>query len=551
MMAPDLRTANDAQNFISVACVSCAKDKTRCDHLFPCGRCSTKGISCLPRTPRRVPAAVTTVRTASPLQPAAPTNTWNDPDEPMPDVSPGQETFGIAHASTPLGRRLSQQFTVFESIENGTGQPPQHTELQQGLDQQTLQQNSMFARSKPTEADVSNSFMNPEGGPDPDFDLSFFLTFAEPDTSANLDWARFLESPSSDLYLPDQHVDGSSSQVVGASGGPLTARTVTNPYSQAHDMQAQVVSNDMTVDAAIEDNNMTPDSLSRPYATASHPIHQTGRHDSIQFNAAHSTLDRSAATLTTDQDILQDETRYWSICQCTPPPTDTAPIRSGESVAALSENLGGWTLTCGQNDVWRQQNFQSEEMFKIVAISESTRERLLVIMQLFFRWASELYNIHSRQSRKGYSLHQRLARRQASGFLLLPPTPTLHNFLECFLSSFEPYYPLVREMTLDPNRLVTDTSENMSVLLLALMTAYGMMRDEDSKGQGLAAGMIELCRVALTNLVERDTEMPRSPVMFHCALLCTFEAAFSGDKYLMDFSQGQKYLFLGVSTCRA
>lgn len=502
----------------------------------------------MPRTPRRVSAAVTTVPTDRSQQPARP-NTSNDVDVPIPDASIRQDTIEVARSLEPYRPGHSRQAAVFSPVKEATEQS-QHGEQQPEFGGQTSYQDFMLGQPEPAEPDLLNLLTESQCAPDPDVDLSFFLAFGETDVNANLDWARFFDSPSSDLQFLEQHIDGSN-RLAGVVSSPLTTEPVTILNPHINNMPAHGFSTDLSRGAEIANEEMTLNSLPFSGAALRQCDWQANGNHPRQFKAFDKALDNSAGSLRPIHNVLRNETKYWNICQCTPPPSDTAPIRSGESIAHLRENLGGSTLTCGRHDQWRQQNFLSEEFFQRVPLSESARERLLVITQTFFRWASELYNLNSRHARQGISLHQRVTRRNPIDFLLLPPTPVLHSCLERFLTSFEPYYPLVSEMTLDVNCLVTESSDNMPPLLLSLMTTYGMMRDEDPKGQRLAAGMIELCKVALTNLVERETEMPRSNLTFHCAMLCIFEAAFSGDKYLMDFSQGQKYIYLGVSNYRS
>jgi hypothetical protein len=86
---------------------------------------------------------------------------------------------------------------------------------------------------------------------------------------------------------------------------------------------------------------------------------------------------------------------------------------------------------------------------------------------------------------------------------------------------------------------------------LFLIIAYGMIRDTDVRRHRLAVGLLDACQLSLMNLVERESRTPRPNMTFLSSLLCTFQAAFSGDKWLMHLSQGLRSMYLGVSPALA
>ncbi|KAF5002931.1 hypothetical protein FDECE_10486 [Fusarium decemcellulare] len=515
-MVPRGKTTHARPRFIPVACRSCAKSKTRCDHLFPCGRCSTKGIACVPRTPRRAGAGGVTA-SANPSSNAVvsigtPNNAHVTTHDAGIETSPGEV---VVAPDLYRARSPSEAEVTIPAPQN-----EQHSTSSHDLE------------PRPEDPMGPNS---PSCALDTDFDMSVFLTLGDADLDANLDWTRFLGSVSADMWLPG-HITADNGRPLSGFEIPLNTPSAPVDPRLNHDPE-QRTPVDLSVDTEVLSSGRAPDG----------DISPGDNQHSIQSPTPGTTIDNPTPSSHDDYNHARHGTDYWIICRCTPCPIDTAPIQSGENIAHLGENLAFLTSVAEGPEDWRREHFESHEMLDKVPLTDSSRERLLVVMQTFFRWARELHGLNRNPRQADDQSRLSLRGRNSIGFLLLPPTLVLHTYLEKYLTSFEPFYPIVPQMSLDPNTLLQGTSESMSALLLVLVIAYGMMRDENAKGQRLSTGMIELCKVALTNFVERETQMPRSRLTFHCALLWTLEAAFSGDKHLMDLSQGQRYNFLGMA----
>lgn len=239
-----------------------------------------------------------------------------------------------------------------------------------------------------------------------------------------------------------------------------------------------------------------------------------------------------------------------SVADRSPAPSIWAPMasipgRSVENLARLGDNFADSAPWSQVLPAWRLQHFCDQEKFANVCLSETTRERLLAIAQGFFRLALDSLNVSFNPGSR--HLVADIKKYSSSSILLLPPTPILHLYLETFLSSFEPFYPLVSARSLDPNIIAADSHEQVAVVLILLMVSYGAMRDPAVKARRLAIGLLETCRLTLLHLLDKDNINPRSAITTHCALLCTYQAAFSGDKWLMDSSPGLTHQYLIVS----
>lgn len=222
------------------------------------------------------------------------------------------------------------------------------------------------------------------------------------------------------------------------------------------------------------------------------------------------------------------------------------PTRSAENVARLGDNYAEAAPWSHISTTWRAQHFKKHEYLENVRLDETTRERMLATAQNFFRLTLDSLNVNSNPGTR--FLMADLNRYSSSSILMLPPTPILQIYLETFLTSFEPYYPLVSKRSFDPNAIASGRHEQLAIVMLLLMIAYGAMRDPAIKARRLSMGLLEICRLTTLHLLDKDNTNPRSMILAECALLSIYQAAFSGDKWLMESSFGQMHQYLMVST---
>ena len=130
-------------------------------------------------------------------------------------------------------------------------------------------------------------------------------------------------------------------------------------------------------------------------------------------------------------------------------------------------------------------------------------------------------------------------------FVVLPPTKILEYFLRSYVRSLSYYFPLVVAGCVDPNEMLINNQA--STLLVLLMIAQGAAAVPMAEARYLAAGLTETCRISLFDIIEKDVELSADPVALRCALLFTILGAWSGDKWQMDISMGQRGMYLSVS----
>ncbi|OTA99251.1 hypothetical protein M426DRAFT_90238 [Hypoxylon sp. CI-4A] len=175
---------------------------------------------------------------------------------------------------------------------------------------------------------------------------------------------------------------------------------------------------------------------------------------------------------------------------------------------------------------------------------ESTRDALSAISQAFLRTALEVHKLDpAAASVDAASPSADISR----GFLVLPPAATLEYFLGEYMRLFEPFYKLVPGGVLDANSLVSGGSNSRAAtLLILLMISQAAGSDPTSEGRRLSAGLTEVCRISLYNLIEKDISASHHHFPVHSALLFITQAAWSGDKWLMDISLGQRSIYISM-----
>lgn len=252
------------------------------------------------------------------------------------------------------------------------------------------------------------------------------------------------------------------------------------------------------------------------------------------------TSDMSAPVNTEDSRSPGRLLAHWPICQCTPTPSTPTPtpgLLSSSKLRIDFEDPGPWSNSV---ENWRNEVFAHREHFANVALTESTREWMLLALQNFLHTGLDLFQSNDPVSSAG------IGRRDPSVFLRLPPSNSLHRYLEIFLVGFEPFFPLIPAATLNPNSLVTKSNERGATLLMLLMVACGAMLDPAEKARDFAAALTEVCRLSLFGLLQGHLVVTQRAVSLHCGLLLTIGGAFSGCNWHMEIATGQRFSFISV-----
>lgn len=243
-----------------------------------------------------------------------------------------------------------------------------------------------------------------------------------------------------------------------------------------------------------------------------------------------------------DRSIREENLEGWALGNC------TAASSSEIALPNLISNVAQPDDGIQEPDSWsaavekyRDQSFQPHERFTNVALTDEAREWLLIAVH-----TSLLYNTGSR-GLKSSIFHRDLAfgtgSRFTGAFPLLPPSVFLQKYLDIFLTTFEPFCPMIPALSLNPNKLITHESNTGATLLLFLMIAAGAMLDPAPKARQFSLTLSEICRHTLHELMESKI---RSIFLFQSGLIFTVQSAFSGRKSQMEAGTWQRDTFIAV-----
>jgi hypothetical protein len=123
-----------------------------------------------------------------------------------------------------------------------------------------------------------------------------------------------------------------------------------------------------------------------------------------------------------------------------------------------------------------------------------------------------------------------------TGFFILPPASVIETFLGTYGSRVETYMPFFPGAAISPTALIASNDDKSSILLLLLMMALGAMGNPHPLSQSFASGLIEVGRICVIDVMERNVQMSAHPVMLQCALLYLHASAWSGNRWHMDVS---------------
>lgn len=219
----------------------------------------------------------------------------------------------------------------------------------------------------------------------------------------------------------------------------------------------------------------------------------------------------------------------WSVFRCNPiVPSSGCPKTARANLEQLESSLKN-------HDSWLAWQPQDEDIprvagdYVVIAPQDMLRDKLLAITQTFLHKALDTHKEES----NAYEA------RSSSNFIILPPTRVLQLFLASYTGSFEQFYAVTPNGTLDVNDMMRTNNDRAASLLILLMIAQGASIIPGD-GQSLACGLMEACRISLFDVVEKNIMMASDHVVLHSALLFTAQAAWSGDKWLMDIAMGQR-----------
>ena len=227
----------------------------------------------------------------------------------------------------------------------------------------------------------------------------------------------------------------------------------------------------------------------------------------------------------------------WCAFSCNPRrQPDECPVTAPTLIAALQDTLRdpqSWTRAIQQQSSISQDDF-SDRYLNIRDFTPEQRDKLSAVAQGFLQKAIKTHGLSKGES------------NNISRTLMLPSVVDLSHLLACYANVTERYYPLTPGPILDPNALMSQEDDKPSSLLLLLMVSQGALLSKAVDGRWIAGGLVELCRLSLFDVIEKSIHMAGNVTCLHAAMLCIMQAAWSGDRWLMDIAMGQRSLYLSM-----
>jgi len=477
-----------------IACQNCANAKTGCDKRVPCSRCAEKNLPCAARFARRSPkaavrAAQATAAYASQLVVA---QGGQPPQQPQPvaymDVDP------------TLPNSMSPRNSI-------SGSPT------------AMMQDMPMKKNSPSHSHGSNEdFPSPHSRVE---GLEDFMQLGN-DFSA--------QDPSyQDLLVWPEY--------------PLELDMYANPMPIARPEMPMPTFTDMS-DLSSGSEPMTASSSRGSIHTRGTSIMSTGEYDA-GIKSMEPPIGILGDTMIPEFEVVIAAEAAWPLARCNPPIySGTCPrtaIVHLECLEQKSKADGTWSPL---EKYLEQVDWDASDLASVVPLTSRTRDKMLAIAQSFLHKALEIHRGGLiNYPKPGY------ASPGDFNFIVLPPTKILEYFLRSYVRSLSYYFPLVVAGCVDPNEMLINNQA--STLLVLLMIAQGAAAVPMAEARYLAAGLTETCRISLFDIIEKDVELSADPVALRCALLFTILGAWSGDKWQMDISMGQRGMYLSVSTLQS
>ncbi|KFY13633.1 hypothetical protein V492_03134 [Pseudogymnoascus sp. VKM F-4246] len=228
----------------------------------------------------------------------------------------------------------------------------------------------------------------------------------------------------------------------------------------------------------------------------------------------------------------------WPLARCNPlifsDSCPRIPVVHLESLGQNSKHEHAWDSL----DLESDQVLSAPDFIDVKPINLGARDILHAITQGFLHRAVKTH-------RGGFANKcqngQDLSPANFSS-LLLPPINVLEHFLQKYTRNLSKYYSLDAGGRIDPNKLIH--GNHTSTLLVLLMISQGASMSRSAEARCLSAGLREICRISLSDIIEQDIELCADPTVLRCALLFTMLGAWSGNKWHMDIVMGQRGMYL-------
>ncbi|KAF2470331.1 transcription factor Cmr1 [Lindgomyces ingoldianus] len=562
-----------------IACSNCAKTKTKCDKKFPCSRCAGRNLRCTLRPTRRASKNVNRIVNGEGAGSGNSSENGNGGES--QNASSGNSPARDTQSQAPNPQASPGQPQQPQQLPNGQPQPQPQSQNQTQTQTQAQVRPPSAPHSTPHSRNPSISqsvqqLQNPTPEEKPiNLPVSSTPPFFEHSPTNGLP-ASLPPSMLSPLPTP---VNGFVSQTpmsgyddflgtvrAGSSDNGSSPPFQFDPWgagSMGTDFDAMRIDPSMSLMSMSMEINMgapgdtllgmIPE-MSPPqgFGPVQTPI-QTPRMDNsfsdLEMGSSAAMFYPHRQSSIADAGVpdlgaiiaAQDG---WNVFRCTPTiPATSCPMTAKLNLEHLERSLKnheGWSVW---RPSWDEADFQLGEHVTVAGLHEATRDKLLAITQSFLHKALDIHRegMSSSPSNSGESPGS-----TASNFILLPPAHVLEYFLRSYANSFERYYPTSPCGVLDANELMRNCNDKASSLLILMQIAQGAMVIPSIEARWLTGGLTEACRISLFDCIEKNIILAGDPIVLRAALLFTVQAAWSGDKWQMDISMGQRGMYFAM-----
>ncbi len=290
------------------------------------------------------------------------------------------------------------------------------------------------------------------------------------------------------------------------------------PYSPFQGGFAQFGFDDMTPPKAMYDTGMQLPRLAPPRPASS---------ESTSTLASHRVSCRQA--ISQELALSGASQEAWPCFRCNPPADKKTHHRTSRDFLDHLEYAfeSFVTFGIGTSQVeWIDYDTVTEDCVEIEPFQDKARDKLMGFIERFLEKAQASHgSIRNGQEQPYLSLDLES--------VAFPRAKVLEYFLRAFAHYYEPYFGVIPGCTLSLTDMMQSQDAEVFSLLILLMIAQGATTLPTDEARQLKSGLVEACRLALSELVEKEHSMSANLVMLQSALLFVNMASWSGDNLHM------------------
>ncbi|KAG8631383.1 hypothetical protein KVT40_000523 [Elsinoe batatas] len=480
----------------STACASCARTKTKCDNQQPCSRCSSKGLECMPRTPR--PRGPRPKHKRLAMEAAASTAAGNpspkrlfetDDDVPMVDRATKKAKLNQDGMSQVSRRGRSPESSIIsESLEalDASNMLPKLLPMPSPVpgEQPTSIESTVFVQQLLTPEHFQSDAQKPTAAEPQCIPLSHdeHLCGNEQAAGDSASWQTLLDSSWDIDRIPS---------LLGCSFDATQWSYPTIEDCTRPDSSEVIQSLDYM---SPKETHVSPmDIFPAP---------------SSKFGSVFSGSSKCGPMLTPKSLETSSATEYEFVfdsiegdwVQESQKPKQVIPISMRDCLKRMDCSQ---RPACGDAVDFNNENLSTSPDCRY-SISARDRDRMIATSQHYFKRAMKSYDLWTTAS-----------------FMTLPCCSKIEHFISLYATRIEPQYHFIGGEMIDTERLLSMGSNHGMIVMLSIIAA-GAILDADVEAQYFSAGISEMCRVAFADLIMKDGDYKMSDFALKTSRLLGF-----------------------------